>query len=349
MTEVCDGVEEKHFCRCLAQMCPIVHMNESREKLESCYMDFCFISKRALQDDSLMKITALYLIILFIGVIGNITTCIVIRKHCLLRTHSSRYLLNLAISDLVTLCVGLPFEIYMSWNQYPWSLPDFLCNLKAWIAETTSCISVMTILLFSIERYIAICHPILFLKLRDVRAQSWPFTNNGIPVVQSKMCMVAVFFDPSLGELFYILIHISFVLFFAAPLLIIFVLYALIALKVNHCPNAIRTSFVAERTNDERGYRITIILASVVTAFFCCYLPFQLQRLLFFYLKNDSQLLTKINQQIYFVSGFLFYFAPIINPFLYNVVSKRFRQAFKEVLFSNISSKYVRKHSIPPT
>ncbi|VDM32933.1 unnamed protein product [Toxocara canis] len=46
-------------------------------------------------------------------------------------------MLNLAIADLLTLCVGLPFEIYMSWNQYPWSLPDFLCNLKAWIAETT--------------------------------------------------------------------------------------------------------------------------------------------------------------------------------------------------------------------
>ncbi|KHN87363.1 Mediator of RNA polymerase II transcription subunit 22 [Toxocara canis] len=149
----------------------------------------------------------------------------------------------------------------MSWNQYPWSLPDFLCNLKAWIAETTSCISVMTILLFSIERYIAICHPMLFLKLRNVRAQlpaflviawliaiaaaspyginhradfmlkSWPFTDDGVPVAQSKVCMVAIFFDPSLAQSFYVLIHVSFVIFFAIPLLVILVVYALIAIK----------------------------------------------------------------------------------------------------------------------
>lgn len=49
----------------------------------------------------------------------------------------SMYLINLAVSDLVTLCVGLPFEVMMNWNQYPWPFPDYVCNLKALIAETT--------------------------------------------------------------------------------------------------------------------------------------------------------------------------------------------------------------------
>ncbi|VDM28503.1 unnamed protein product [Toxocara canis] len=230
----------------------------------------------------------------------------------------------------------------------------------------------MTILLFSIERYIAICHPMLFLKLRNVRAQlpaflviawliaiaaaspyginhradfmlkSWPFTDDGVPVAQSKVCMVAIFFDPSLAQSFYVLIHVSFVIFFAIPLLVILVVYALIAIKVS-------ASVTEERKNEEQGYRITILLAAVVTSFFCCYLPFQLQRLLFFYLKNDSQLLTAINQQMYFISGFLFYFAPIVNPFLYNAVSKRFRQAFKEVLIGSISVNYASKKRSHPT
>ncbi|VDO67587.1 unnamed protein product [Heligmosomoides polygyrus] len=35
-----------------------------------------------------------------------------------------------------------------------------------------------------------------------------------------------------------------------------------------------------------------------------------------------------------FISGFLFFLAPIINPILYNVVSARFRKASKDVVMS---------------
>lgn len=45
--------------------------------------------------------------------------------------------MNIAMADLITLCVGLPFELIMNWSQYPWPFPDLFCNLKALIAETT--------------------------------------------------------------------------------------------------------------------------------------------------------------------------------------------------------------------
>ena len=132
------------------------------------------------------QITILYVLIFIIGIVGNLITCIVIRRHPLLQTHSryffigyflcitlcfSSYLLNLAMSDLVTLCVGLPFEVVMNWNQYPWPFPDFVCNLKGLVAETTSSVSILTILLFCIERYIAVNHPFVFVKLKPIRRQ----------------------------------------------------------------------------------------------------------------------------------------------------------------------------------
>ncbi|KHN87358.1 hypothetical protein Tcan_02012 [Toxocara canis] len=55
MVDRCDSVEEQEWCQCVAKMCPIVYMNESRDKLESCYMDLCFISKRALEYSALIK------------------------------------------------------------------------------------------------------------------------------------------------------------------------------------------------------------------------------------------------------------------------------------------------------
>uniref|UniRef100_A0A8R1DF71 G_PROTEIN_RECEP_F1_2 domain-containing protein n=1 Tax=Caenorhabditis japonica TaxID=281687 RepID=A0A8R1DF71_CAEJA len=260
MLEACKNATQK--CDCLAVMCPIVY-NTSEELKESCLMEHCFLSKRALDDNTLYKVTALYMLIFLIGVIGNTTTCLVMKKHPMMKTHASMYLMNLAVSDLVTLCVGLPFEVLMNWNQYPWPFPDFVCNLKALIAETTSSVSVLTILIFAIERYVAICHPLYLLKVqpfkRNIRTiigftwvfsilcampfaihhradylmKSWPGTENNIPIKSSKLCMVAVMFEPNLMPTFKALFHFSAIAFFAIPLLTILILYARIACKVS--------------------------------------------------------------------------------------------------------------------
>ncbi|CAD6189234.1 unnamed protein product [Caenorhabditis auriculariae] len=327
----CHGFED--LCACLAELCPIVY-NHSEAQKEECYMEHCFLSKRALDDKPLMQITFFYVLMFFVGFIGNVTTCVVIKRHPMLRTHASAYLTNLAVSDLVTLCVGLPFEVIMYWQQYPWPFPDIVCNLKALIAETTNSVSIMTVLFFAIERYIAVCHPFFHVKLKpgrqyvkvlilitwivsiacaipfavhhraDYILKSWPSTNNNVPF----------------------LFHFSALIFFAFPLLTILVLYALISCKI-------ATNRTAQREfelPDDLNMRINVVLSSIVIAFFICYLPFQLQRLLFFYLDNDT-LMPFLNQYIYFISGFLFYLSPIVNPIVYNLASKRFRKATKEV------------------
>ncbi|CAB3399635.1 unnamed protein product [Caenorhabditis bovis] len=353
-------------CYCLAQMCPIVY-NHSVWLKEKCYMEKCFISKRALDDVMLYRVTALYAFIFLVGVFGNVTTCLVMKRHPLMKTHASMYLFNLAVSDLVTLTVGLPFEVMMNWNQYPWPFPDCICNLKALIAETTSSVSMLTILVFAVERYVAICHPLYLMKVqpfkRNIRSiiwftwifsifcampfaihhrtdfmiKSWPYTNNNEPVLSSKLCMVAVMFDRSLEPTFKKLFHFSAIAFFVIPLLAILILYARIACQVSKS-----SRIQMQRESDGREelqMRINAILCSIVLSFFICYLPFQMQRLLFFYVDNEWILL--INQYIYFISGFLFYLATIVNPILYNLVSSRFRKASKDILLALIFHKSI--------
>ncbi|CCD83378.2 G-protein coupled receptors family 1 profile domain-containing protein [Caenorhabditis elegans] len=356
MLQACLNTTEDQ-CDCLAFNCPIVYSHSESEK-EACYMEHCFISKRALDDVTLYKVTALYIFIFLVGVIGNTTTCLVMKKHPMMKTHASMYLMNLAVSDLVTLCVGLPFEVMMNWNQYPWPFPDYICNLKALIAETTSSVSILTILIFAIERYVAVCHPLFLMKVQpfkrnigtiigftwifsilcampfaihhraDYIMKSWPGTDNRIPVKSSKMCMIAVMFEPKLASTFKILFHFSAIAFFALPLFTIVILYARIACKVS----SNRTIQPGELDiTEELQMRINAILCAIVSAFFICYLPFQLQRLLFFYFDNEV-ILTWVNQYMYFISGFLFYLATIINPIAYNLASSRFRRAFKDIL-----------------
>ena len=74
------------------------------------------------------------------------------------------------------MCAGASFDLSVYWQQYPWVLGDTVCKLRAFIAEMsvllheyifftvkhytrTSYCSVLTILAFSCERYLAICHP----------------------------------------------------------------------------------------------------------------------------------------------------------------------------------------------
>ena len=51
-------------------------------------------------------------------------------------------------------------ELFLMYEQYPWVLGDVVCDLKAVLTETFINTSILTIVAFSGERYLAICHPL---------------------------------------------------------------------------------------------------------------------------------------------------------------------------------------------
>ena len=57
---------------------------------------------------SVLALSVVYLIIFFTGVIGNVSTCIVIARNSYMRTPTNYYLFSLALSDLLTLLFGKP-------------------------------------------------------------------------------------------------------------------------------------------------------------------------------------------------------------------------------------------------
>lgn len=67
------------------------------------------------------------------------------------------------------------------------------------------------------------------------------------------------------------------------------------------------------------------ISVAVVVAFFLCWAPFHAQRLVAFY-GNDQIIIYAITT---YVSGILYYLSTCINPLLYNIMSNKFREAFK--------------------
>ncbi|XP_022221897.2 pyrokinin-1 receptor isoform X2 [Drosophila obscura] len=113
-------------------------------------------------DDSLALLTVLtvcYALIFVAGVLGNLITCIVISRNNFMHTATNFYLFNLAVSDLILLVSGIPQELYNLWYPDMYPFTDVMCIMESVLSEMAANATVLTITAFTVERYIAICHP----------------------------------------------------------------------------------------------------------------------------------------------------------------------------------------------
>ncbi|XP_054710857.1 pyrokinin-1 receptor-like [Uloborus diversus] len=112
------------------------------------------------QDPHAAVMTFIYLVILVTGVIGNVCTCIVIARNRYMHTATNYYLFSLAVSDLLLLILGTPQDLSHLWSKYPYPFGEIFCIVRGWCSETSTNASILTITAFTVERYLAICHPL---------------------------------------------------------------------------------------------------------------------------------------------------------------------------------------------
>ncbi|XP_016920057.1 neuropeptides capa receptor-like isoform X1 [Apis cerana] len=297
----------------------------------------------------IVPITLTYVVIFVTGFVGNIITCIVIWRNPTMQTPTNYYLFNLAVSDLLFLILGLPFELSVFWQQYPWQWGLGICKLRAYVSETSSYVSVLTIVAFSIERYLAIYHPLRHYRSglkRAIRSifGAWlialifamPFaTYIDINYVEypenskrnSEESAICAMLKENMPE--FPLYQLSCILFFLIPMVFIAVLYIRIGLRIQNDSLAENVEgYVHGETKQVQSRKtITRMLSAVVITFFICWAPFHVQRLLYVY---EDSTYDDINQWVYPLTGCLYYFSTTINPILYNVMSAKYRNAFKE-------------------
>ncbi|XP_071452814.1 neuropeptides capa receptor-like [Hetaerina americana] len=302
-----------------------------------------------------VTITVIYALIFVAGVIGNVSVCAVIVRNHSMRTATNYYLFSLAVSDLTMLLFGLPNDLNVYWQQYPWSLGETFCKFRALISEMTSYTSVLTIVAFSMERYLAICHPLHSYAMsglkRAVRiiAVLWllsllaalPFAvfttvnyvayppDSGHIVLESAFCAMLDENIPPHWPIY----EASSLVFFIIPMVVIAVLYARMGRGVVRNNTVCRSSSAVHGESKQTNSRKAVVrmLAAVVIAFFLCWAPFHAQRLLYVYAK-DSPNYAKINEWMYYITGCFYYFSSTVNPVLYNVMSAKYKMAFRETL-----------------
>lgn len=309
--------------------------------------------------DLLVPLTITYVIIFVAGILGNISTCVVIARNRSMHTATNFYLFSLAISDLILLVCGLPFELHRLWNPVAYPLGEAHCIAIGLASETSANATVLTITAFTVERYIAICRPFMshtMSKLsRAVRFIIAIWVIALCTAIPQAMQFGIVSYvenghNVSICTVKGVGVHQVFVIssfvFFVVPMSMISVLYALIGVKL-------RTSRVlhpvkklsvdsSEKANGQMQYRngasqrrVIRMLVAVALSFFICWAPFHVQRLLAIYGKNlehPSETFYLVYIVLTFLSGVLYFLSTAINPFLYNIMSNKFRNAFKMTL-----------------
>ncbi|XP_047027636.1 neuropeptides capa receptor [Helicoverpa zea] len=327
-------------------------------------MLWLMMGPRTLPLQKIVPISVLLLVIFLTGVVGNVAVCVVIVKHPAMHTATNYYLFSLALSDLLLLLFGLPNDLSVSWHQYPYSLGIVFCKLRALISEAASYVSVLTIVAFSLERYLAICHPLHLYAMAGLRralrivAALWlvsllaasPFAlyttvsyhdyppGSGNASLESAFC--AMLEMPS-----WYLCELSSLLFFILPGVIILCLYVRMGLRIRYVMgtthaskpgspgtlNGVNGSVHGEARQAQSKKTIIRMLAAVVVAFFVCWAPFHFQRLFYIYGASSRHYHT-INEYLFYVAGAFYYISATVNPILYNVMSHRYRIAFTETL-----------------
>lgn len=193
---------------------------------------------------------AIYILIFICGIIGNISTCFVVIFNNCMHTTTNYYLFSLAVSDVLSLLMGLPPELYsIVIEAYPWAFGGTFCLIRTFIFETTTIASVLTILTFTFERWLHICKAIYAKKfssgfsralkiiifiwlLSGLLALPYAFTTGvyyQLPdYVESRTCNILAEHKNLMNRV----IQFSVVLLFIVPMTLISIMYVLIGITL---------------------------------------------------------------------------------------------------------------------
>nr|XP_029712702.1 QRFP-like peptide receptor isoform X1 [Aedes albopictus]XP_029712703.1 QRFP-like peptide receptor isoform X1 [Aedes albopictus] len=292
------------------------------------------------------------IIIMCLGVIGNIMVPIVILKTKDMRNSTNIFLTNLSIADLLVLLVCTP-TVLVEVNSPPevWVLGEEMCKAVPFVELTVAHASVLTILAISFERYYAICEPLkagyVCTKARALMICLAAWTVAAIltsPILMISSYeyveyvngkMVASCLTPVENFWHATFFVASIVVFFIVPLLILVVLYSVIAKNLMDNPGIIMSNASGNRNNVIK-YRKQVIfmLGAVVVSFFFCLLPFRALTLWIIIVPSENIISIGI-ERFYILLYFcriMLYMNSAINPILYNLMSSKFRNGFLQLL-----------------
>ncbi|XP_043471914.1 allatostatin-A receptor-like isoform X2 [Leptopilina heterotoma] len=271
-----------------------------------------------------------------LGLVGNSLVVLVVAANPGMRSTTNILIINLAVADLLFVLFCVPFTATDYVLPF-WPFGNIWCKVVQYLIIVTACASVYTLVLMSLDRYLAVVHPIASMS---VRTETHAFI--AICILWAVILTVSI---PALiihGEEMDIsssenltacrilpqfnwpLFQVSFFLSsYVVPLTLIIGLYICMLLRLW------RGSRISAESRRGRK-RVTRLVVVVVGVFAFCWLPIQL----ILVIKSvDKYPLTTPTIMLQIASHVLAYTNSCVNPFLYAFLSENFRKAFRKIIY----------------
>ncbi|OCT78385.1 hypothetical protein XELAEV_18029495mg [Xenopus laevis] len=110
-----------------------------------------------------------YIIVFIIALIGNILVCVAVWKNHHMRTVTNYFIVNLSLADVLVTIICLPATLLVDITE-TWFFGKTLCKVIPYLQTVSVSVSVLTLSCIALDRWYAICHPLMF-KSTAKRAQ----------------------------------------------------------------------------------------------------------------------------------------------------------------------------------
>ncbi|XP_053211742.1 allatostatin-A receptor-like [Panonychus citri] len=308
--------------------------NNSSSTNVSIYSSFDACSFQNVEEVVQIIVPLVFAIIVIIGLLGNSLVVIVVLWDVQMRSTTNVLIFNLAVADLLFIVFCVPFTATDYALAY-WPFGDIWCRIVQYLIYVSAYASIYTLVLMSLDRFMAVVHPIASLSIRTEANAYRAITFLWIAIIllclptlvvhqvhraseqeNDHVCHVNSIdnkiFAPSV-----------FLSSYAIPLTLAFILYVCMLKRLWH--NDIRTG---RSVRNKR--KVTRMVVVVVVIFAICWGPIHIV------LTLRSQGLfepdSKFKLVSLIVSQVLAYINSCINPILYAFLSENFRKAFRKVI-----------------
>ena len=282
-----------------------------------------------------------YIFLFLLAIFGNALALWILRTKPALRTLTHAFLTNLVVADLL-LALLTPFEAVATFSAV-YVFGDYGCKLQRTSLYFFYAASILTLSAISLERYVAICHPLKYdgFKKRKTRiiVSIWLFsaliviphiylseerTLNG-----EMVCFQFHTTDKTRSPFFWGYFIPCFLLLYLVPLIIMGIAYWKVGRKLLELEHRLAVNSTLDLSSTVEIRNEVLRMMFVVLVFFVIqWTPFEIVEILDS-APGATRTVNPISSYRVIVNMIAFSNA-VFNPILFGFMSKPFREGFKE-------------------
>ncbi|XP_072515010.1 trace amine-associated receptor 6-like [Salminus brasiliensis] len=272
----------------------------------------------------------------------NLLVIISISHFKQLHTPTNLLILSLAVADLLVGMFVMPVKI-MQLIDSCWYLGETACSVSEMINGLSVSVSLCSLVLIAVDRYIAVSDPLLY-STRITVSKISLFISLGWSLCLLYVITYFYFNDHLLqsqiisrcyGECVVSVKHswviVDMVLFFLTPCSVILILYSIIFIAARHQAKAVRAVTDASKRHGSANSSETKAaktLGLVIFVYLACWIPF--------YVSSLSVESFTTSSIVWTVFGWLMYMNSSVNPLIYAIFYPWFRTSAKFILTCRI-------------